>query len=248
MAETAKQTSVDRDEIARFSAMADRWWDPDGDFAPLHRLNPARLGYIRARAERHFDLPAQSLSPLKGKTLLDAGCGGGLISEPMARLGARVTGLDAGERNIEVARLHAERSSLDIDYRCSTAEALAETQESFDIVLALEIIEHVADTSLFMNSLGRLLKPDGLLVLSTLNRTWKSYAFAIVGAEYVLRWLPRGTHDWRRFLRPSEVSRLGRSAGLATQDVTGLTYSPLDGSWRLGRDCDVNYMMTMIKA
>ena len=247
MAETAKQSSVDNDEIARFSAMADRWWDPRGDFAPLHRLNPTRLGYIRDRTTRHFNLPERSLSPFEGLDLLDVGCGGGLISEPMARLGARVTGLDAGERNIEVARLHAKRSCLAIDYRCGTAEELAETATRFDIVLALEIIEHVADTSLFMNSLARLLKPDGLLVLSTLNRTWKSYAFAIIGAEYVLRWLPRGTHDWQRFLRPSEVSGLGRNAGLATNDVTGLTYAPFDGSWSLTRDCDVNYMMTMIR-
>ena len=198
-------STVDPAEIERFSRIAEEWWDPTGKFAPLHRLNPVRIGYIRDRAAAHWQRDALSGTPLQGLSLLDIGCGGGLLSEPMARLGAQVTGVDAAARNIAVAALHAEKQGLAIDYRQGTAEALAESGGQFDIVLALEIVEHVADVELFLKSCGRMVKPGGLLFLSTLNRTAKAWALAIAGAEYVLGWLPRGTHDWKKFLKPSEV-------------------------------------------
>ncbi|SLN10103.1 bifunctional 2-polyprenyl-6-hydroxyphenol methylase/3-demethylubiquinol 3-O-methyltransferase UbiG [Oceanibacterium hippocampi] len=239
------QSTVDPAEIARFSAIADSWWDPAGDFRPLHRLNPVRLGYIRQQAERHFGLDPNSLEPLRGLSVLDIGCGGGLLSEPMARLGARVVGVDAAEKNIRVASLHAERAGLSIDYRHDTAEALAAAGEQFDIVLAMEIIEHVADTGAFVGACATLLRPGGLMFGATLNRTLKSYAMAIVGAEYVLRWLPRGTHDWNRFLRPSEFARALRQAGLRLRHTTGVAYQPFDDKWRLDPgDLGVNYMLT----
>ena len=243
MAETANST-VDAGEIERFSRIADEWWDPTGKFAPLHRLNPVRVGYIRDRAAAHWQRDALSGSPLAGLTALDIGCGGGLLSEPMTRLGARVTGLDAAEKNVAVARLHAEGQALDIDYRSGTAEGLADAGAWFDIVLALEVVEHVADVDLFLQSIGRLVKPGGLVFLSTLNRTVKAWALAIAGAEYVLRWLPRGTHDWRKFLKPSEVVRGLEAGGVQTQEVVGVVYSPLSRRWSLNaRDLDVNYML-----
>jgi len=243
MAETAHST-VDSAEIERFSRIAEEWWDPKGKFAPLHRLNPVRLGYIRDRAAAHWRRDPLSGAPLEGLSLLDIGCGGGLLCEPMARLGAAVTGIDAAERNIATARRHAEGQGLAIDYRETTAEALAAEGRQFDIVLALEIIEHVADIDLFLRSCGQLTKPGGLVFLSTLNRTAKAWALAIAGAEYVLRWLPRGTHDWRKFLKPSEAVRGLRSAGVETQEIVGVVYSPLSRAWSLNkRDLDVNYML-----
>jgi 2-polyprenyl-6-hydroxyphenyl methylase/3-demethylubiquinone-9 3-methyltransferase len=243
MAETAHST-VDEGEIERFSRIAEEWWDPNGKFAPLHRLNPTRLGYIRDRAAGHWQRDPLSGSPLQGLSLLDIGCGGGLLCEPMARLGAAVTGIDAAQRNIATARLHAEGQGLAIDYRETTAEALAAEGRQFDIVLALEIIEHVADVDLFLRSCGHLTKPGGLVFLSTLNRTAKAWALAIAGAEYLLRWLPRGTHDWKKFLKPSEVVRGLRSGGVETQEIVGVVYSPLSRAWSLNkRDLDVNYML-----
>ncbi len=243
MSETAHST-VDEGEIERFSRIAEEWWDPNGKFAPLHRLNPLRLGYIRDRAAGHCQRDPLSGSPLQGLSLLDIGCGGGLLCEPMARLGAAVTGIDAAGRNIATARLHAEGQGLAIDYRETTAEALAAEGRQFDIVLALEIIEHVADIDLFLRSCGQLTKPGGLVFLSTLNRTAKAWALAIAGAEYLLRWLPRGTHDWKKFLKPSEVVRGLRSAGVETQEIVGVVYGPLSRAWSLNkRDLDVNYML-----
>ncbi|MFZ5784793.1 MAG: bifunctional 2-polyprenyl-6-hydroxyphenol methylase/3-demethylubiquinol 3-O-methyltransferase UbiG [Pseudomonadota bacterium] len=242
------QTTVDPAEIERFSRISAQWWDPAGDFAPLHRLNPIRIGFIRDHAARHWQRDPLSGSPLAGLSLLDVGCGGGLLCEPMARLGAAVTGLDASDRNIRVAALHAEGQGLSIEYRQATAEACATSGEQYDIVLALEIVEHVADVGLFLQSCGRLVKPGGLLFLSTLNRTAKAWALAIVGAEYVLGWVPRGTHDWRRFLKPSEVVRGLRQAGIDTQEIAGLVYSPLSRSWSLNRsDLDVNYILVGAK-
>lgn len=236
--------TVDPAEIERFSRIAGEWWDPAGKFAPLHRLNPVRIGYIRDRAAAHFGREPLSGLPLAGLTLLDIGCGGGLLSEPMTRLGAHVTGVDASARNVAVAGLHAERQDLAIDYRQGTAEALAESGAQFDIVLALEIIEHVADVDLFLHSCGRMVKPGGLLFLSTLNRTAKAWALAIAGAEYVMGWLPRGTHDWKKFLKPSEVVRGLRDGGVDAREVVGVVYSPLSRSWSLNRhDLDVNYML-----
>ena len=243
MADRAHST-VDEGEIERFSRIAEEWWDPKGKFAPLHRLNPVRLGYIRDRAAAHWQRDPLGGSPLEGLSLLDIGCGGGLLCEPMTRLGAAVTGIDAAERNIATARLHAERQGLAIDYREATAEALTAEGRQFDIVLALEIVEHVADVDLFLKSCGRLAKPGGLVFLSTLNRTAKAWALAIAGAEYMLRWLPRGTHDWRKFLKPSEVVRGLRMGGVEAQEIVGVVYSPLSRAWSLNaRDLDVNYML-----
>jgi 2-polyprenyl-6-hydroxyphenyl methylase/3-demethylubiquinone-9 3-methyltransferase len=243
MADSA-HTTVDPAEIERFSRIAGEWWDPAGKFAPLHRLNPLRIGYIRDRAAQHWQRDPLSGAPLQGLSLLDIGCGGGLLSEPMARLGAQVTGVDAAARNIRVATQHAGKQGLDIDYRQGTAEALAETGTQFDIVLALEIVEHVADVELFLKSCGRMVKPGGLLFLSTLNRTAKAWALAIAGGEYILRWLPRGTHDWKKFLKPSEVVSGLRDGGIEAQEIVGVVYSPLSRAWSLSKgDLDVNYML-----
>ncbi len=245
--------SVDPDEIAKFAALAGEWWDPAGKFAPLHRLNPARLTFIRDRIAAHAGRDPLAERPLAGLRVLDIGCGGGLLCEPMARLGAAVTGIDAAEKNVAVADEHAAEAGLDIDYRHGTAEALAaETRAGngagFDLVLNMEVVEHVADVAAFLQASAALVGPGGAMVLATLNRTAKSFALAIVGAEYLLRWLPRGTHDWRRFLRPSELVAYLRAAGLETRELTGVTYNPLTGAWRLApRDLDVNYMVFAVK-
>jgi 2-polyprenyl-6-hydroxyphenyl methylase/3-demethylubiquinone-9 3-methyltransferase len=246
-------STVDAGEIERFSRIAEEWWDESGKFAPLHRLNPARIGFIRDRVAAHvgrdpLDFGPDGRGPLRDLSILDIGCGGGLVCEPMARLGATITGIDAAERNIGVARLHAERMGLAIDYRATTAEALRDQATRYDVVLALEIIEHVADVDLFLACCTELVKPGGVLILSTLNRTTKAFAMAIVGAEYVLRWLPRGTHDWRKFLKPSEVARGLRAAGLSVEELAGIVYSPITGRWRIdAHDLDVNYMLLAAK-
>ncbi|MBS0548459.1 MAG: bifunctional 2-polyprenyl-6-hydroxyphenol methylase/3-demethylubiquinol 3-O-methyltransferase UbiG [Proteobacteria bacterium] len=252
MAETAQttaSTTVDPAEIERFSRIAEEWWDPAGKFAPLHRLNPVRIGFVRDRAAAHWQRDALSGQPLVGLDLLDIGCGGGLLCEPMARLGARVTGIDAAERNIATAAAHAAGQGLAIDYRATTAEALAAGDRQYDVVLALEIVEHVADVDLFLATCGSLVKPGGLLFLSTLNRTAKAWALAIAGAEYVLRWVPRGTHDWKKFLKPSEVVRGLRGGGIHAEEIVGIVYSPLTRQWSFHKDdLDVNYMLYGTKA
>jgi 2-polyprenyl-6-hydroxyphenyl methylase/3-demethylubiquinone-9 3-methyltransferase len=236
--------SVDPAEIAKFAAMAEAWWDPEGEFRPLHRLNPTRLAYIRDSAAARFGREPLGRKPLAGLHLVDIGCGGGLLCEPLTRLGAQVTGIDAGERNIAIAKRHAGESELAIDYRQATAEALAESGERFDVVLSMEVLEHVSQPGGFMAACAQLVAPGGLLIVATLNRTAKSFAFAIVGAEYLLRWLPRGTHDWRRFMRPSEVTALVRRQGLTLAEAVGVVYSPLADKWRLVKgDLDVNYML-----
>lgn len=237
-------STVDPAEVERFARIADEWWDPRGKFAPLHQLNPVRLGFIRDRTAAHWRRDALSGTPLQGLSVLDIGCGGGLLCEPMARLGGQVTGIDAAARNIATASLHAAGQGLAIDYRETTAEAMAASGAQFDIVLALEIVEHVADVDLFLRSVGQLARPGGLVFLSTLNRTAKAWALAIAGAEYVLRWLPRGTHDWRKFLKPSEAVRGLRGGGVEAREIVGVVYSPLSRAWSLNkRDLDVNYML-----
>lgn len=240
-------TSVDHDDVARFAGIADTWWDPDGPFRPLHRLNPIRLTYLRQRLDPHFGCDARSLKPYEGLAFLDIGCGGGLLSEPLARLGARVIAIDADDTAIGIASDHAHEAGLAIDYRCMSAESLAAEGAQFDAIVAMEIVEHVADLGLFTDALGQLLAPGGALTLATLNRTAKSFALAIVGAEYLLRWLPRGTHDWKKFVKPSEISRHLRRNGISVSDVSGVSLDPLAGDWRLSRDTSVNYMLQAAK-
>jgi len=245
---SAPAASVDAVEIAKFTAMAEAWWDPEGKFRPLHRFNPVRLAYIRDRLCAHFGRDPLQDQPLKGLKLLDVGCGGGLLSEPLARLGAEVTGLDAAEKNIRVAALHAAEMGLAIDYRHTSAESLAAGPARFDAVLNMEVVEHVADVASFLTACATLVRPGGVMILATLNRTPKAFLLAIVGAEYLLRWLPRGTHDWRRFLKPSELSRALRGAGMDVREMTGVAYNPLTDGWRLApRDLDVNYMLLAVK-
>ena len=240
--------SIDAAEVAKFTALAEAWWDPAGQFRPLHRLNPTRLAFIRDRAAARFGRDPLAEAPLAGLTILDIGCGGGLLSEPLARMGGRVTGLDAGERNIAIARRHAETSGVAVDYRFGAAEDLAASGACFDVVLAMEVVEHVADPPGFLAAAATLTAPGGLLIVATLNRTAKAFALAIVGAEYLLRWLPRGSHDWRRFLKPSEVAGMIRPHGLQPAEAVGVVYSPLTDKWRLApSDLDVNYMMRFEK-
>ena len=242
------RSSIDNAEVAKFQAMAAEWWDPAGKFKPLHMLNPVRLDYIATQVAAELGRDRKGLRPFEGLRLLDIGCGGGLVAEPMARLGAGVTGADAAEGNIAVARIHAAQSGLDIDYRATTAEALLADGERFDVVLALEIVEHVADPADFIATCARLLRPGGLLIASTLNRTPQSFAAAILGAEWVMRWLPRGTHDWRRFIRPDELAAMFEGAGLGVVDSAGMVFSPLAWGWSLSaRDLSVNYLMTAVR-
>ena len=239
--------TVDPAEVARFATQAASWWDPAGSFRPLHRLNPARLQFIRDELIRHFGRDSRSLTPFGGLALADIGCGGGLIAEPMARLGFQVTAVDADAVAIGVGKAHSQAGSLKIDYRVATAESLARGRPRFDVVLALEIVEHLADPSLFFAACGRLLNPGGALIGATINRTPQSYALAIVGAEYVMRWLPRGTHDWNRFLRPSEFVMGLRRAGLITTRLKGLRYRPTGDDWAQTDDLSVNYMLMAVK-
>jgi 2-polyprenyl-6-hydroxyphenyl methylase / 3-demethylubiquinone-9 3-methyltransferase len=244
----AAAPTVDEAELARFAALANEWWDPRGKMAPLHKFNPVRLGYIRDIACRRFGRDAKRLDCLKGLRMLDIGCGGGILSEPLARLGGDMVGADPAEPNIEAASLHAAAGGLVIDYRATTAEALSEAGERFDIVLAMEVVEHVADVKLFVELTGAMVKPGGLMIAATLNRTLKSFALAIVGAEYVLRWLPRGTHQWDKFVTPNELEIALERAGLRIIDETGVVYNPLADRWRLAADMDVNYMVTAERA
>ncbi|MDB5733928.1 MAG: Ubiquinone biosynthesis O-methyltransferase [Alphaproteobacteria bacterium] len=235
--------SVDAAEVAKFSAIAAEWWDPAGKFAPLHKFNPVRLAFIRAEAAAHFGRDARSLRPFEGLTLLDIGCGGGLLSEPMARLGFAVTGADASERNIGTARAHAAQTGLEIDYRATTAEALVAEGLSFDVVLNMEVVEHVADVGAYLGACTSLLKPGGLTFVATLNKTLKSLALAKIGAEYVLNWLPRGTHDWNRFIPPAQLEASLEETGLTLLKRQGVSFDPLAWDWRLSSDVDVNYML-----
>ena len=242
------QSTVDPAEIAKFEAMAAEWWNPAGKFKPLHMLNPCRLDYITRQIAAEFDRDLSAQAPFAGLRILDIGCGGGLLCEPMARLGAEVVGADAAARNIPVARLHAEQSGLAIDYRHTTAEALAEAGERFDAVLNMEVIEHVADPAAYLAACHALTRPGGLMVCSTLNRNAKSYLMAIIGAEHVMRWLPKGTHEWSKFITPDELYTLLRGAGFEPVDRKGMVFNPLGWSWHLSaRDLSVNYVTASLR-
>ena len=237
------QGTVDPAEVERFSALAAEWWDPRGKMAPLHKFNPLRIGTIRDRAAARFDRDPKRLDSLKGLRILDIGCGGGILSEPLARLGASLVGVDPSATNIEAAKQHAALSDLPIDYRCTTAEELAATRERFDIVLAMEVVEHVADVPLFVRSCAAMIKPGGLMVAATINRTLKSFALAIVGAEYILRWLPVGSHRWEKFVTPNELEIAMAQSGLRVLHEQGVIYNILGDRWQLSTDMDVNYML-----
>src|SRR5712675_137841 len=238
----ATASTVDPAEVAKFSKLSDEWWNPNGKMAPLHKINPLRLTYIRDAACRKFERNIKSLNCLSGLRILDIGCGAGLLCEPLTRLGAQVIGIDPSATNIAAARLHADKGHLSIDYRCTSVEQM-DVRERFDIVLAMEVIEHVTDVGMFLNRCAAMLKPGGLMVVSTINRTWKSFALAIVGAEYILRWLPRGTHQWEKFVTPNELEIALEQSRLRVIGETGVVYSPFADRWSISSDTDVNYMV-----
>lgn len=241
-------STIDPAEVAKFEAMAAEWWDPNGKFKPLHLMNPCRLDYITTQIAAEFDRNLAGPHPLAGLRILDIGCGGGLLSEPMARLGADVVGADAAARNIPVAQMHAEQSGLKIDYRITTAEDMAAAGEQFDVVLNMEVVEHVADPLAYLTACRQLLKPGGLMLCSTLNRNPKSFMMAIIGAEWVMRWLPKGTHDWAKFITPAELYDLIRKAGLDPVDKKGMVFNPVSWRWSLSdRDLSVNYVTASVK-
>ena len=244
---TMIKTSIVNEEVARFTALADQWWDPVGDFAPLHKINPVRLNFIRNHLCELAGKDPLSSSPLEGLSIIDVGCGGGLLCEPLSRLGASVTGIDPGEKNVCIAANHAASMGLDITYQRMLPEELAAKGIRFDAVINLEVIEHVSDKNMFMEACCALVKPGGAMVGATINRTLKSLFLAKIGAEYILRWLPRGTHDWRTFVKPSEFSALLRREGLAVKDLTGLVYNPFFDEWASGCDLAVNYMIYAVK-
>lgn len=236
--------SADPEEIRRFDAMAEEWWKPDGAFRMVHAFNAARVGYLSRHLPSHFGRDPNTARPLEGMTLLDLGCGAGLVAEPMARLGAAVTGIDATERNVAIAARHAAAEGLAVAYRHALPEVLVAEGQRFDIVLTLEVVEHVADLDGFLASTAALVRPGGVVVVGTLNRTLKSYALAIAGAEYVLGWLPRGTHDWRKFVTPEELARALGRGGLAKGETAGVVFDPLRWRWRMAADTSVNYLAT----
>lgn len=235
--------TIDTDEIQRFSEIADEWWNPDGSFRPLHKFNPVRLSYIRDSVCRHFKRDQRSLTPFKDLKILDVGCGGGLIAEPLARLGAVVTGIDASSQNVEIATTHANNNNINIDYQTTTPEEIVESGQTFDVVIALEVVEHVSDFDLFIDCCSALTSENGVLILATLNRTPKSFVLGIIGAEYILRWLPRGTHNWNKFVRPSEIAAALRRSDIEITDVSGLAYNPLSSTWQVSKDVSVNYIV-----
>ncbi|MCT8988771.1 bifunctional 2-polyprenyl-6-hydroxyphenol methylase/3-demethylubiquinol 3-O-methyltransferase UbiG [Chelativorans sp. SCAU2101] len=238
-----RRSTIDASEVERFSALAGEWWNPNGKFRPLHKFNPVRLAYIRDHVAARFGRDPRAAEPFKGLRILDIGCGGGLLCEPMARLGAEVVGADASETNIEVAKLHAAEAGVRVDYRAETAESLAEQGETFDVILNMEVVEHVADINLFIEKCAQMLRPGGIMFIATINRTLKALGLAIIGAEYVLRWLPRGTHQYGKLVRPEELERALTAAGLVTIDRTGVVYNPLSDRWQRSRDMDVNYIV-----
>lgn len=248
MAQAGKSATIDPDEVARFAKLADDWWNAKGPFAPLHKIGPTRLTYIRDQLCTHFGRDPKAPPSLDRLSVLDIGCGGGLVAEPLTRLGADVTAIDPAPETIEAAKTHAKGSGLEIAYRAATAEELAEEGQTFDAVLLLEVVEHVPDVPAFLQRLAPLVKPGGIMILSTLNRTLKAYALAIVGAEFILRWMPVGTHQWDRFVRPEELEAALRGAGLTPSGTRGMVYDPLADKWSLSGDTDVNYFAAATKA
>lgn len=246
--QNSKDRTINHEEIHNFDSISSQWWDEEGPFKPLHQLNPTRIQFIREAILSHFSIPMERATPLDGVSILDLGCGGGLVCEPLARLGGHVTGVDAGEKTIAAARHHAEEVGLAIQYRCASSSDLVEEGRLFDVVLALEIVEHVADVPLFIHECTKLVRPGGCLILSTINRTWKSYMMAILGAEYVLRWVPRGTHQWEKFLTPAELADHVRREGLVIKSIQGMEFNPFAWSWSLGKDVEVNYLMYAAEA
>jgi len=235
-------STIDQNEVEKFSRIADEWWSETGKFKPLHKFNPIRISYLRKKIVEHFSLDDKKIAALEGLKILDVGCGGGLISEPFSHMGAEVTAIDASEKNIAVAKIHAEKSQLKIDYRVTTSEEIAEEGKKFDVVFALEIIEHVANVEKFIQSCAALTKPGGLMFIATMNRTIKSLAFAKFAAEYVLRWLPIGTHDWKKFLKPSEINFYATASGLELQELRGFHYNIFADEWKESDDLEINYI------
>ena len=235
-----KTTTINKEEIDKFSKIAEEWWDPEGKFKPLHIFNPLRIKYIRDSIIKHFKIKKKKL-PLSGLKILDIGCGGGLIAEPMSRLGANITGIDASEKNIKIAKAHLKKNKLKINYKCASPENLNQ-KENFDVILNLEIIEHVEDVELFIEKSSKLLKKDGLMFVATINKTLKSYLFAIIGAEYILRWLPIGTHDWENFVEPSKLILLGEKNRLKLNKIDGIKFNIISNNWNLSKDKSINYI------
>jgi 2-polyprenyl-6-hydroxyphenyl methylase/3-demethylubiquinone-9 3-methyltransferase len=240
-------TTVDAAEVEKFDRLAAEWWNPKGKFRPLHVFNPVRLGFLRQTLCRHFERDPRAATPLEGLRVLDIGCGGGLLAEPLARMGATVLGADAAPTNIEVARRHAAVSGVPVEYRVATAEALAAEGERFDVVLAMEIVEHVASVPDFVAACATMIRPGGLTVFATINRTGKAFLLAIVGAEYLLRWLPRGTHQFEKLVRPRELADAFTASGLVAREPVGVTYNPVRDAWALSQDTDVNYMIVGVR-
>ena len=240
-----KSNTINKKEIEKFTKMADEWWNPNGKFKPLHKFNPIRIEYIRDKSIKHFKIKYKE-TPLKNLDILDIGCGGGLLSEPMAKLGAKVTGIDASHKNIEIAKIHSKKNNLKIDYYCASPENL-NSKKKFDIILNMEIVEHVNDVNFFIKKSSDYLKKDGIMFIATLNKTLKSYVFAILGAEYLLRWLPIGTHEWNKFLEPSKLKNICEKNLLTLQNIDGVIYNPFSDVWKLSEDKSVNYIMQLRK-
>ena len=240
-----KSSTINKKEIDKFSKIAEDWWNPEGKFKPLHKFNPTRIKYIKDKILNHFKI-LNNEKPFKNLSILDIGCGGGLLSEPISRLGANITGIDASEKNINAAKIHAKQSNLKINYFCNSPENF-KTDKKFDVILNMEIVEHVEDVDFFIRKSSELLKKNGLMFVATLNRTLKSYIFAIVGAEYVLRWLPIGTHEWNKFITPKELTNFGEKNSLQPDNIDGMVFNPINNTWKVSKDCSVNYIIKFVK-
>ncbi len=243
---TMKSNTINKQEIKKFSQMASEWWDPEGKFAPLHKFNPIRIKYIKDSISKHFNIENNKIRPLKNLDILDIGCGGGLLSEPMSRLGANVTGIDASQKNINIAKVHSLKNKLKINYICASPENF-KSKKKYDIILNMEIIEHVEDVNFFIKKSAGFLKTNGLMFVATLNKTLKSYVFAIIGAEYILRWLPIGTHDWNKFVDPFKLIEYGKNNSLKVKRIDGIKFNPILSKWDLSKDKSVNYISQFVK-